>query len=149
MFIYSPLDSVKHFSYSLCIKVVFRICHVRKVDSSQLQISFGTPTSPELCLVQQSATEDQDAAATNRCGNLSSWQEFASVKWQDKHLWLLVKGDGVYCKFCSMHMSVLMGGGSATFVSEPFTSVSCCSMKSQTHMNLLLPHYCEQSRDAA
>ena len=61
----------------------------RKVDSSQLQISFGTLTAPELCIVQQSTTKNQDAVATDRLRS-------SSVKWQDKYLWLQVKGDGVY-----------------------------------------------------
>lgn len=126
----------------------------RRTDSSQLKISFGTPAAPELCLVQQSTveSEDQDAAATNRRGNLRSWKEFAAAKWLDKYPWLLVKGDGVYCKFCSMHMSVLMGG-SATFISEPFTGVRPDKLlqheKSSSHESAS-SSYCEQqSRDAA
>ena len=95
----------------------------KRIDSSQLQLSFGKDNSQEMCLVQ--STEDAATAGTTSTSTTNrrgSWHEFASVKWLNKYPWLLVKGDGVYCQYCSTYKSVLIGG-SAIFVSEPFTGV--------------------------
>ncbi len=48
-----------------------------------------------------------------------SWRSFAAAKWRNKHPWITVEGDGVYCLHCKTGTGLL--SGSSVFVTSPFT----------------------------
>ena len=55
-------------------------------------------------------------------GDVSSWRSFVERKWMDRHPWIDIGEDGVYCCFC--RNSIACGtsrSGRATFLREPYT----------------------------
>ena len=57
---------------------------------------------------------------TTRRGNVVSWRAFADIKWRNKHPWLQLKVDGIYCLYCS-HDTLKTRSKTQVFVTEPFT----------------------------
>lgn len=63
-----------------------------------------------------SSRSSSESSSSNRRGTTASWRSFGESKWRDIHAWLLVRDDGVYCKYCTH-----FGGRSGVFVSKPYT----------------------------
>ena len=56
---------------------------------------------------------------SSRRGAVASWRAFAAAKWRNKHPWIVVEDDGVYCLYCKAGTG--LSSGSSVFVSTPFT----------------------------
>ena len=71
-----------------------------------------------------SASDVEEYAGTHRRGkgDVSSWRCFAEKKWMDRHTWIGIEEDGVYCRFCRHNVARgVSRGGRATFITGPYT----------------------------
>ena len=73
----------------------------------------------------------------NMLGTVVSWKAFAAAKWCNKHPWVVVEEDGVYCLYSKLGTGLL--SGFSVFVSLPFTG---------PWLNILVQHKHSESHQA-
>ena len=88
----------------------------RTLDSS---LHLQSSNSTQLVLPEISGPSTPEVSQTHR-GSLESWHAFKSLKYKNKHDWLVVKLDGIYCRYCST-IKPRVQSGSTVFISQPFT----------------------------
>ena len=69
-----------------------------------------------------SASDGEERTHRRGKGDVSSWHSFAERRWMDRHPWIDIGEDGVYCRFC--RNTIARGtsqSGRATFITEPYT----------------------------
>ena len=59
-----------------------------------------------------------ESATFTHGGSLESWQSFSQAKYLQKYPWLVLKPDGIYCQYCSVHQP---RGGANEFVTFLYT----------------------------
>ena len=92
----------------------------RKIEGQQILqfrpsgLHLGVPTeSGELPSTSAAAS----TPSTVRWGSLDSWRSFAQAKYLEKHPWLVLKPDGIYCQYCSTHQ---LRARASVFVTSPY-----------------------------
>ena len=99
-----------------------------KLVAGQKTLSFAQGSEPSTALPLESAVSslstvprgwDVLGTPSSRRGAVASWRAFAAAKWRNKHPWIVVEDDGVYCLYCKAGTGLL--SGSSVFVSTPFT----------------------------
>ena len=75
---------------------------------------------------------------SSRRGAVASWRAFAAAKWRNKHPWIVVEDDGVYCLYCKAGTGLLRG--SSVFVSTPFTGTRPDKLVQHEHSDSHLLH---------
>ena len=75
---------------------------------------------------------------SSRRGAVASWRAFAAAKWRNKHPWIVVGDDGVYCLYCKAGTGLL--SGSSVFVSTPFTGTRPDKLVQHEHSDSHLLH---------
>jgi len=80
-----------------------------KLVAGQKTLSFAQGSEPSTALPLESAVSslstvprgwDMLGTPSSRRGAVASWRAFAAAKWRNKHLWIVVEDDGVYCLYC-------------------------------------------------
>ena len=105
-----------------------------KVVAGQKTLSFtqgfepstASPTISPLSIVPHEPSAsirgwDVLGTPSSRRGAVVTWRAFAAAKWCNKHPWIVVEDDGVYCLYCKAGTGLL--SGSSVFVSTPFTGM--------------------------
>ena len=59
-------------------------------------------------------------SSSSRRGNTTSWRSFGESKWRDIYPWLLLKEDGLYCKYCIYNKHEVRSR-SGVFITMPYT----------------------------
>ena len=91
----------------------------QKTLGYQLQLQTASSKQPVEQAGSSSASIPQPLS---HCGCVQSWQAFNSIKYKNKHDWLLFKPDGIYCLYCS-RMKLKVQSGSLVFIYQPFTGI--------------------------
>ena len=96
----------------------------RKIEGQQtLQfrpsgLHLGVPTDSGELPSTSAAASAPSTPSTVRRGSLDSWRSFAQAKYLEKHPWLVLKPDGIYCQYCSTHQ---LRAGASVFLTSPYT----------------------------
>ena len=93
-----------------------------RLDSQQT-IAFG-PSGLQLekpsTEIGESSSLSAPTPVNSHRGSVESWRSFAQPKYAKKHSWLVLKPDGVYCRYCSAHQP-RMQSATTVFITSPFT----------------------------
>ena len=87
-----------------------------RFGSSGLQLD--TPVSSGESLSSPTTTVSSVPSTSSHRGSLESWRSFAQPKYQQKHPWLVLKPEGIYCQYCCAHQP---RAGANVFVALPYT----------------------------
>ena len=124
-----PLSLHVHYAYAR-IPSTFRSSVMppkekkRKIEGQQaLQfrpsgLHLGVPTDSGELPSTSAAASAPSTPSTVRRGSLDSWRSFAQAKYLEKHPWLVLKPDGIYCQYCSTHQ---LRAGASVFLTSPYT----------------------------
>jgi len=118
-----------------------------KLVAGQKTPSFAQGSEPSTALPLESAVSslstvprgwDVLGTPSSRRGAVASWRAFAAAQWRNKHPWIVVEDDGVYCLYCKAGTCLL--SGSSVFVSMPFTGTRPDKLVQHEHSDSHLLH---------
>ena len=89
-----------------------------RFGSSGLQLDALPPVSSGESSSSPTTTVSSAPLTSSHRGSLESWRSFAQPKYQQKHPWLVLKPEGIYCQYCCAHQP---RAGANVFVALPYT----------------------------
>lgn len=94
----------------------------KKLIAGQMTLTGGFATRDMPSSSSTSLSDSTTTHARSGKGDVDSWRDFADSKWNERHQWLDIASDGVYCRFCrDGNVAGISRSGTKVFRSEPYT----------------------------